>query len=96
MKNKKSLTSRIRDRAEKIKMDLVSDAQIELHSNRFALISGCKKITEYSDEYLSMVFDDFSVSVSGRDLVPECLINGQMSLRGEINEVKYFDNKKTD
>ena len=96
MSAKKNFVTKIRDGAKRIKKDLTSDEMIEIHSNTLALISGCRKISEYTDEHLTLIFKNFTLSITGRDLVPESLINGQMSLRGEIVEVRYIDNKTAD
>ena len=96
MGNRSGFLSRIRDRAERMRKNALSDEAIELHSNTLALISGCLKISEYSDTALEMAFRDHNVRITGRDLAPESLINGEMALTGTIYEVKYVDNKQVD
>ena len=79
-------------RAKDLATDIMSDDQMEIHSNRLALITGCKKLTEYSREKVSLSFKNMDVEITGEELEPESLINGQMALRGIIRGVKYIDN----
>ncbi len=79
-------------RAKDLATDIMSDDQIEIHSNRLALITGCKKLTEYSREKVSLSFKNMDVEITGEELEPESLINGQMALRGIIRGVTYIDN----
>jgi len=79
-------------RAKDLATDIMSDDQMEIHSNRLALITGCKKLTEYSREKVSLSFKNMDVEITGEELEPESLINGQMALRGIIRGVTYIDN----
>ena len=72
-----------------VSADLISDEEIEIHSNRFALISGCKKLTEYSENRITLSMRDMTLTVTGEDLEPESLINGKMAIKGIIKEVRY-------
>ena len=78
-------------RAKDLTINITSDDQIEIHSNRLALITGCKKLTEYSREKVSLSFKNMNVEITGEELEPESLINGQMALRGIIRGVTYID-----
>ena len=78
-------------RAKDLAVSISSDDEIEIHSNRLALITGCKKLTEYSREKLSLSFGKMDVEITGEELEPESLINGQMALRGIIRGVTYID-----
>ena len=78
-------------RAKDLAVSISSDDEIEIHSNRLALITGCKKLTEYSREKVSLSFGKMDVEITGEELEPESLINGQMALRGIIRGVTYID-----
>ena len=79
-------------RAKFLASNMFSDDQIEIHSNNYALITGCKKLTEYSKEKVTLSFRKMKMEITGEDLEPESLINGQMALKGHILEVRYIDN----
>ncbi|MBR6918209.1 MAG: YabP/YqfC family sporulation protein [Clostridia bacterium] len=65
---------------------------IELHSDRLALISGCRRLCDYKKEKIVLELKNMNVEFVGEDLEPESLINGEMAIKGIIREVKYFDN----
>ena len=79
-------------RAKYLAETVLSDDMIEIRSNSYALISGCRKLTEYSKERIALSFRKMNVVITGEDLEPESLINGQMALKGLIREVIYLDN----
>ena len=79
------------NRVKHMALDMFSDDQIEIHSNTYALITGCKKLTEYNREKVSLSFRDKRVEITGADLEAESLINGQMALKGTIRGVNYID-----
>lgn len=79
-------------RIKNIANDIFSDDSIEIYSGTYALVSGCKKLKEYTREKIVLSFKDADLILLGRDLEPESLINGQISIQGEIKEVKYIDN----
>ena len=72
--------------------EILIDDMIEIHSGNLALISGCVKITEYSDRKLSFSFKNKKITIIGQHLTPESLINGQMSVSGKIEQVTFYDN----
>lgn len=76
--------------------DVFSKDQIEIHSNIYMLISGCRKLTEYSDSRVTMTLGRLALVVEGEGLEPESLINGQMAIRGIIKGVRYVDCQETD
>ena len=75
---------------------LFSDQLIEFHSNRYVLISGCRKMTEYNENVVKISFGDHEAQITGKRLIPESLINGQMAIRGKIDGVVFSDNKTAD
>ncbi len=78
--------------AKDLASDVFSDDLIEITSNRYAIIGGCVRLTEYNGSVIRISFRDMTVEFLGEDLEPESLINGQMALRGVIREVRYIDN----
>jgi len=95
MRGGKKKLSNLVNRFESIMSDMTSDVQIEIHSNRLMLISGCRKLTEYNTNNVKLLFKKMSLEIEGKDLVPESLINGQMAVRGIIEAVRYIDDQKT-
>ena len=80
---------RITKRLKSVCDEVLSDDEIEIHSNSLALISGCRRLTEYTKHKITLTMKDMTVTISGEDLEPESLINGRMAVRGFICEVKY-------
>ncbi len=68
---------------------LITEDEVEIFSNRYALISGCRKLTEYSDSKITLSMSGMTLTVVGECLEPESLINGRMAIRGIIKEVLY-------
>ena len=65
---------------------------IEIHSNTSAIITGCRKLTEYGKTRIVLRFREYDLVISGEGLEPEGLINGQMAVKGFITGVTYeFD-----
>ena len=85
MSKLRKLTARLKAATDEIS----TDEEIEIHSNRLALISGCRRLTEYNKNSITLEMKDMTVIISGEDLEPESLINGKMAIRGFIAEVKY-------
>ncbi|MBQ7669513.1 MAG: YabP/YqfC family sporulation protein [Clostridia bacterium] len=92
MSSKRWGKSRLVKRIKNIANDIFSDDTIEIYSGAYALVSGCKKLKEYTKEKIVLSFKNSELMISGNDLEPESLINGQISIQGEIKEVKYIDN----
>ncbi len=92
MAQKKNKLSSIIYKTKSIASGMFTDDQVEIISNRYALISGCKKLTEYSSEKIALSFRDMKIEIKGKDLEPESLLNGQMAVKGLIHEVIYLDN----
>ena len=91
MSRNKSKFTGLLNKAKYLASDLTYDDQIEIHSNRYVLITGCRKLTEYSKEKVSLSFKDMDVEITGYELEPESLLNGQMALKGVIRGVNYVD-----
>ncbi len=91
MSSKRGL-SKLFDRAKRLSTELFGDDLIEIRSNNCALISGCRKMTDYNSNKVSMSFKNMRVEITGEGLEPESLLNGQMALKGVIKEVRYLDN----
>lgn len=89
MRGRKDGAKRFIRRFTDLSTELVSDDEVEIHSNRYALISGCKKLTEYSDSKITIVMRGMTLTVTGEYLEPESLINGKMAIKGIIKEVRY-------
>ena len=92
MSGKRMKRSGFLKRIKNIANDIFSDDSIEIYSGTYALVSGCKKLKEYTKEKIVLSFKNSELMICGNDLEPESLINGQISVRGEIKEVKYIDN----
>ena len=92
MSEKRMKRSGFLKRIKNIANDIFSDDSIEIYSGTYALVSGCKKLKEYTKEKIVLSFKNSELMICGNDLEPESLINGQISVRGEIKEVKYIDN----
>ncbi|MBQ7714758.1 MAG: YabP/YqfC family sporulation protein [Clostridia bacterium] len=73
--------------------DVFSDDMIEIHYDRLALITGCRKIKEYSKSRISLQFDKRRAVIEGIGLVPESLVNGQMAVSGIIQKVVFEDDQ---
>ncbi len=80
---------RFKRKIKDVSCELLSDAEVEIHSDRFALISGCRKLTEYSEERITLEMKDMTLTVIGEYLEPQSLINGKMEINGVIKEVRY-------
>lgn len=74
--------------------ELFSDDRIEIISDRSLTVNGCRKIVEYGKESIVLRLRGVTVSVSGEDLRPESLINGEIAVRGKIKRVE-LDDKRT-
>ena len=86
----KKLITKAKDSA----MGLLSDDTLEIHSNKIALISGSRKLKEYKDDRIVLEFRSMILIIEGDCLVPESLINGQMSVKGKISALRYeYDQK---
>ena len=94
MPAKKNKIPALFNKARSLASDLMRDDQIEIHSNNFALITGCRKLTEYNKNKVALSFRNMDVEITGNELEADSLLNGQMSLTGSICEVRYIDNKK--
>ena len=73
-----------------ISSDLFSDDEVEIHSNKFALITGCRKLKEYSATRIVLSFKKMSLEIEGEGLEPDSLINGEMAVTGTIKGVKFI------
>ncbi len=80
---------RIADVISNAYREAFSDDMIEIHYDRLALITGCRRITEYSDSRLRLQFKNRSAIIEGTCLVPESLVNGQMAVKGNISRVVF-------
>ena len=62
---------------------------VEIHSNNFALISGCARLVDYKSDRIVIDLGTMTLEIEGMDLEPESLVNGQMAVKGCIAAVKY-------
>ena len=92
MKNVKGNIARLARKMKYASSGVFSDAVVEIRSNTLALIGGCVRLTEYSRERIALEFRDMKLEITGRDLEPESLLNGQKAVKGSICEVRYVDN----
>ena len=95
MKRKGKLSKKLGGFKLKVNEYFTLDA-IEIHSNTHAIITGCRKLTEYGKTRVVLRFRDYDIVITGEDLEPEGLINGQMALSGFITGVTYEFDKITD
>lgn len=72
-----------------IKDELTTHSQIELTSNREAIIQGTKGIIEYSDELIRISLEDFEVQFYGKKLNIECLSQDSLEIKGIIYRIEY-------
>lgn len=72
-----------------IKQEVASGTVIEAHSSGKAYITGCRKITVYTDSLVEMKCADVSVSFEGEKLSLQNLINGQICLTGKVRTVNF-------
>lgn len=72
-----------------VKEEISSKSQIELISNKEAVIQGTKGIIEYSDELIRVSLEDFEVQFYGQKLNIECLSQDSLEIKGIIYRIEY-------
>lgn len=63
--------------------------QIQIQSNKEAVIEGCRGIIEYSDEIVRLNVDKMELKVYGRDLNLKCLTGENIVITGRFERIEY-------
>ena len=62
---------------------------LEFHGDRYIFVTGCRKILKYSKEEVIMDCKKYKLTVLGKGLIIEKLINGQLSVEGKIEKTEF-------
>lgn len=62
---------------------------IEITSNRYAIIEGSRGVMEYSDRIIRINLGDFSVAFIGRGLGLKCISPTSMEIEGFFTNIEF-------
>lgn len=68
----------------------ISDAVIELYSNKRLLVFDCKGVVDYSDESIVLDLGERKLKVLGKKLVVDSFVFDQTDIRGNITSLEFI------
>ena len=66
------------------------NSNFEIIGNKEAKIEGCRKILDFSDEYIKISAKNMYVNFSGRNLNIKCLTQDSLLISGFINNIEFY------
>ena len=85
----RSAAGRLDDVLELPAGTLSGGAHIELHSNREAVVDGCKGLIDYSDSAVRLNIGCGTVTFSGRSLEIKTLSDSEAVIAGWITDISF-------
>ena len=76
----------LKDTSVGVMLDPIS---IEMKSNKEAIIEGCKSISQYDENVISINMDKMIISFFGRNMEIKCMNSDSMVIRGVISSVEF-------
>lgn len=76
----------LKDTSVGVMLDPIS---IEMKSNKEAIIEGCKSISQYDENVISINMDKMIISFFGRNMEIKCMNSDSMVIRGTISSVEF-------
>ena len=68
---------------------MLDPISIEMKSNKEAIVEGCKSISQYDENVISINMDKMTISFFGRNMEIKCMNSDSMVIRGVINSVEF-------
>lgn len=68
---------------------MLDPIRIEMKSNKEAIIEGCKSISQYDENVISINMDKMIISFFGRNMEIKCMNSDSMVIRGVISSVEF-------
>ena len=85
----KNRSENIKNFIGRLSSEFFSDTSVELHTSGTVYVTGCKKITSYTDTVIEMKCSETKIRFEGKGLRLENLINGQICVRGKVFGVNF-------
>lgn len=74
-----------------VKKEIFSkESSVFLISDRELIISGCRKVAEYSDSTVTLRLFDMSLAVEGENLTIKTYFGDEIRLSGRIHDIKIL------
>ncbi|MDD6265904.1 MAG: YabP/YqfC family sporulation protein [Clostridia bacterium] len=81
-------------------MDALSDylisSRCEINSGRKLIVSGCKRVVKYNNDYVKIALCDMAIEIEGADLSIKSYFDTDIELCGVIYEIRFTDRRKND
>jgi len=85
----KNKSENIKNFIGRLSSEFFSNTAVEIHVSGIVYVTGCKKITSYTDTEIEMKCTDATVTFEGNGLRLENLINGQICVKGKVFGVNF-------
>ncbi len=68
----------------------INSCTIELFSNSRVIVTDCKCVVDYSNEYIVLNLGTLNLKITGRNLVADSFSFGQTDIKGNIEKLEFI------
>lgn len=68
----------------------INSCAIELFSNTRVIVTDCKCVVDYSEEYIVLNLGDLNLKITGDNLVADSFVFGQTDIKGNIRKLEFI------